>query len=316
MESNSTNNGSILDMILEKCANTEQSVHLETVRKGLHDAIRTHAKREKALRESTITIKSDEAMQLQQISEIIEKEWSVGKKQAPATYWADKSAAYVQFISKEVKNSFLDFATTALNSNLKEYIAKPNQEGEHITRRPIRIVMTNVRANIKLTRIMEILRNILSSNDQEFEELREGKPNATQARNIMFQINGEAFKVLFGMLDGALPYTNAESNTKIRLFMKVNCRPWTCRECYAIGNHQCEGRVCGQCGLAGHATKDCKQKTKFCRNCKRRGHRSKDVHCPVYLNEIAKEIRKVAIPIEYFEDKELRFNLAKHIQLK
>lgn len=316
MDPNTSNSSSILDIILEKCSNTEQSTNSQTISKALHEAIRIHAKREKALRESTITIRSSDKLQCQEVSDIIEKEWANTKKQAPATYWADKTSVYVQFISREAKFAFLDFATTTLGPDFKESILKPNSSGEHITRKPIRVMISNVRGNIKADRVLDILNNILSSRDQTVEEFREGKPNHMQSRSIMFQVNTEAFKTLFGTLDGALPYTNPQTNTKTRLFLKINCKPWICRECFAIGNHQCEGRVCAQCGMGGHLTKDCKQKTKFCKNCKRRGHRAKDVHCPSYLNEIGKEIRKMAFPIEYFEDKDLRFSLTKHIQLK
>lgn len=313
---NLNNSGSILDVILEKCSNTEHSTNGEIVRRGLNEILRVHAKREKTLRESTITLKTNEKFQLQDISEIIEREWVAGKKQVPTTYWADKTSVYVQFASRAVKNLFLDFATTILSSDFKDCITKPNSEGEHVTRRPIRVVMNNVRGNIKAERVEEILKTILSDKEHKMEDFREGKLNMLKSRSIMFNINSEAFKTLFGVLDGALPYTNTQTNTKTRLFMKINCKPWLCRECFAIGNHQCEGRKCAQCGMTGHATKDCKQKTKYCANCKQRGHRAKDVHCPAYLNEVSKEIRKMAFPIESFEDKELRFNLTKHIQLK
>lgn len=316
MESNNTN-GSILDIILEKSSNIEQQTNKETIRIALNEAIKTHAKRERVLRYSTIAISSDDRFKANEASELIEKHWTDRKDKAPATYWADKTHIFVQFISMEAKNEFLSHANSIFSSEFKDRLQKPNSRGEHMTRRPIRVEISNVRGNIKTNKIEQILKNILSgSKENVLENFHEGKPNHQQQRSILFRINGEAFKVLFGMLDGALPYVNLETNTKTRLFMKINCKPWNCRDCFALGQHQCDGKTCAQCGTKGHVTKDCKQKTKYCNNCKRKGHRAKDTHCPTYLNEIGKELRKMDFPIEYFEDKELRFNLIKHLQLK
>lgn len=315
--SNTNNsNGSILDIILEKSSNIEQSSNRDSIRTALEEAIKVHAKREKVLRQSTITLKSDDHFKVAEASELIEKKWTEESKQAPATYWADKEFIYVQFISPTVKNQFLDFAISALDNDFKERIQRPSKSGEHIQRRPIRVEIANVRANIKTDKVLAILNSILKDKTHKLDNMREGKPNLQKNRSILFSINAEAFKTLFGLLDGALPYVNTATGTKTRLFMKVNCRPWTCRDCFTIGNHQCEGKLCAQCGTKGHLTKECKQKTKFCSNCKKRGHRAKDTHCPTYLNEIGKEIRKMDFPIEYFEEKESRFGLIKHLQLK
>lgn len=318
MEANNANNNSILDVILEKSANIEQASNINTIRVSLDDIIRIQAKREKTLRQSTIMLKSDERFQAKEASEVIEQKWTEEYKQAPATYWADKAYVYVQFISPTEKNKFLDCAMTMLfPAEFKDRIQKPNSDGEHITRRPIKIEIVNVRSNIKLDKIQESLDNILKENKlATIEDLREGKLNLRQNRSIMFKANTEAFRILFDTLDGALPYVNTRTNTKTRLFMKINCKPWVCRECYAIGNHTCEGKLCAQCGNKGHLTKDCKQKTKYCPVCKHRGHRAKDTHCPTYLNEVGKELRKMAIPMEYFEEKDHRFCLIKHLQLK
>lgn len=308
---------SILDVILEKSANVEQATNSQTIQQSLNEIIKIQARREKTLRKATITLKSDDAFQAKEAAEMIEKKWTQEKKQAPATYWADKSFVYIQFITATAKNQFLDFQTVSFPDEFKKRIQRPNLEGEHITRKPIKIEIPNVRMNIKADKVQEIINNITKDNPMvRIEDFREGKPNQKNTRSILFKINSEAFKILFGIIDGALPYVNTETNSKTRLFMRINCKPWTCRDCFAIGKHTCEGKVCANCGVKGHLTKDCKQKTKYCNVCKRKGHRAKDPHCPTYLGEVGKEIRKMDFPLEFFEEKELRLALIKNIQLK
>ena len=56
--------------------------------------------------------------------------------------------------------------------------------------------------------------------------------------------------------------------------------------------------------------------TKFCTNCKQKGHKAKDTHCRTYLMEISKELRKMDIPLEYLVEQEFREALVRHTQLK
>lgn len=307
--------GSSLDIIMEKTANIEEATNANQVKSNLLEIIRTHAKRERTLRESTIMIDIKENLQAKDITDIIEDKWVEGKKQVPATYWQDKDKVFVQFVSKEVKNSFLDFVTLYMDQVLRAAIARPTMDGFHFQRKPTRFEISNVRSNIKADRIKEILNRITANKRIEVQDFREGKPNPiTKARSVMFKGDAEVFKILIGQMDGSLPYTNQTTGTKIRLSIKINCKPWMCRDCYSFGQHQCQGRICMQCGNAGHQTRECKQKTKFCKNCKRRGHKAKDVHCPVYQNEVAKELRKQDIPVEYMEEN--RAMLIKFLQIK
>lgn len=148
-------------------------------------------------------------------------------------------------------------------------------------------------------------------------DIREGKPQqVTKSRSIFFKTNAASTKTLLVGLDGMLPYSNQATQTRTKLYLRINVKPWQCRDCYKIGQHQCTGKKCAQCGTTGHSGKECKSKTKFCDICKRKGHRAKDAHCPTYLNEVAKEIRKIDIPLEFYEDKELRIMLTRHLQIK
>lgn len=303
-----------LDVILEKTTNTEEITQAKRVKESISETLRLMARREKLVRQSTITIKLSNELTLKKISEVIEKEFCDKVERPSASYWQDKESAYAQFSNQSDKDYFLDWAH--VNQIIfKDAIQKPNSNGEHIQRKPIRVVINNVRKAILADKVKENLVRILGG-EESLGNFREGKPNPiTRARAIMFNTDEAGFRTLFGCLEGAIPYINTATDTKSKLILKINCKPWACRDCFAFGPHQCTGKVCGNCGATGHPVKECKVKTKFCKNCKRRGHRAKDNHCPIFLAEVAKELRKMCIPIDYFEDRELRFNLMKHIQI-
>lgn len=306
----------ILDVILEKTSNTEQLANANNVKESLNDTLRSMAKREKLLRDSTIMVKLDKGLNPTKVSDFIENNYCNVVNKPSATYWQDREFAFVQFISQTEKESFLDWANMSeVAAEFKTCIQAPNDDGEHIQRKPVRIVINNVRRMIKAELVEANIKRVLED-DNALINFHEGKANSiTGTRSIMFNTNSDGFRKLFGVLEGTIPYVNSATGTKTRLFLKINCKPWTCRDCYAFGVHQCEGKVCANCGQTGHLTKDCKCKTKFCKNCKRKGHKSKEPHCPMYLAEIAKELRKICIPIDYFVDEELRFNMLKHIQI-
>lgn len=305
------NNSSLLDIIAEKSSNTESYTNAALIKEKLNEALRIMAKREKMVRESTIMFKLSENVNSDKITALIEKEYCNSNNKPSATYWYDKEHAYVQFINESEKKMFLDWIQTNQASTLfRDSIQPPNDMGEHLSRKPIKVIINNVRKFIKKEIVETSLKKILGNNKEL--NFREGKPNAiTGARAMMFTIDSEGFKILFGTLEGAIPYVCTASNMKTRLYPKVNCKPWACNNCFEFGRHECKGKVCAKCGGSGHLTKECDKSTKYCNNCKHRGHRARDTHCLNYLAEVAKELRKVSIPIEYFAEKELRFHLIK-----
>lgn len=315
--SNNTENESILDVLLEKAANIEHSTNQNTIARLLSEAIRLNAKRERTLRESTITIRMSDRLTKEKIMEEIENKWVNDMKQAPVTFWQDKESVFCQFVTPQTKNDFLDMVLLAKEGmTVKEAIARANSDGVHFQRRPVRLEIPNVRQNIKTDIIRNTLENLVSASGA-IQEFKEGKMQAaTRSRGVYFKTNSTGFCQLFKTIDGAIPYSNKETNTRARLFIKINAKPWQCRDCFKIGQHQCEGKSCSQCGNKGHLTADCKAKTKNCNNCRRKGHKAKDAHCPTYLNEMAKELRKMDLPLEFLEDPDLRFCLIKHLQLK
>lgn len=331
---NNLNTGTILDIIREKTANIEQITHQQAYKRGLDESLKSIAKRERNVREATITIKQGDQLKHDDVIQIIEAKWlEKHNEQIAITFWQDKESTYCQFSDQKAKDKFLDEAKelswpgTPKEAKLRESIKgflnnnnggyTGNTMGLHFTRKLVKMEISQVRPNIKMDKLREILDKLVNTDGAIISGIKEGKPhNLTKNRSIYFLTNARGVHQLLGTLDGAIPYSNKETNTRAKLFVKVNAKPWQCRECLTFGHHQCQGKVCNQCGMKGHETKDCKTKTKYCNNCRKRGHKAKDNFCPTYLTEIIKELRKMDIPMEYIEDKKLRTQLINNLQVK
>lgn len=310
-QANNESNQSILDAIKEQTTNIERVTTNSSTDNILIEALRELALREKVTRESTVTIKNDASLDFEKTSNLIMQEWTIAKQQTPATYWKDRENTYIQFLNKAVKEVFIDFARSkeAL-APVAANILPPNSDGQHITRKEVRIIMSAVPENVDPDKIEDTLKS-LTSRKTSIGKIRAGKSYGTQARKVrslMTSVNAEGFRLIFKSLNGSIPYNDPK--TKIRVFPKIACKPWACRDCYYIGpNHSCEGKACGQCGNKGHTSKECKSKTRYCTNCKRQGHRAKDAHCPTYIREVIKEIKRMDIPVEFLESETKRQEL-------
>lgn len=310
-------NNSILDVIHEKTANIEQVTNSQIINSTIQAALKLASKREKNLRASTLTFKTDNSFTHDELIKTIEEEWTDKRKHLSATYWQDKINSFVQFETEGVKLQFLNVIDDIPTRGLTQALLPMNNNGQHFIRRPTKLEINNVRANIDATRLKEILETSIAKSGGQISNFKEGKPNQiTKSRGLYFRADQAAFNHIFTELDGTIPYVKNDKKIRTRLNIKINCKPWTCKDCCAIGYHECPGKLCTQCGQKGHTTKDCKSKLKYCVNCKRKGHRAKDIHCRNYLNEATKELQRMDIPIEFFEQKDLRLTLIKALQLK
>ena len=306
-----------MDVVLEKVSNTEESAIRNDIKQHISDTIRLMARRERDYRESTITIKLVVSMTQNSIKDLIEDIWVRERGNNPVSFWQDKEHVYCKFLDQTSRNTFLDAVKVSASfAVIKDLVLSRNEsDGNYYVRKSVRIVLPYVRANVKANLVLEMLEKILGGKGKA-KEFKEGKAQPNGARDIFFKIDSSAFTNLFKIADGVLPYSNKETNARVRLYAKIVVRPWQCRDCYKLGSHQCEGKLCANCGQKGHLTKDCKSKTKFCPNCKRRGHKARDVYCSLYLKEVAKELRKYDIPLEFFEDDDLRRILSTFLQYK
>lgn len=257
----------------------------------------------------------------------------------PVTMTGDKENVYLQFASCAVKNQFLDFLQLqdSISCPMKRLVHPPvPQTGFHFARKMVRIEITNVPASVSTEYISSKIASRLPENCQ-FSEFRDGKPHgALRKRSVMFRVNDCAFRHLFSTLQGFLAVTLQRSPRMVttKLYFRVNCKAWRCNKCYSInssgsidttrsgeanssnsgqdhsGKHRCKGRVCSRCAGKGHEADQCTLKSRFCGNCKRVGHRSKDLSCPTYLHAVLKEMQRIDIPLEFLEEEDNLKNLA------
>lgn len=308
-----------LEVIVERTANIERISTETVIKTSIQELLKQAALKEAKIRESTITVRHDNSNKAMDLIQAIESYWIEELKQAPLTYWQDKEKLYCQFLNKDIMEEFIRLMKT--NSKLRiinKQIEPPNKHtGNYFTRKPVKLEILNVKPRVQVKKISTSLENIMTTS-AELSEIREGKAHAsTKARSLMFTANAEAFEIIFGQLDGIIQYTNATTNTQESLIVRVVCRPWQCRNCYKIGKHECTGKKhCANCGTDNHLTKDCKIKTRKCVNCGHNGHRSKDAHCSIYLREIAKELRRMDIPLNYLTRSEERSKLTRNLMYK
>lgn len=316
--------GSILDVIKEQTTNIELFANRRSFDVNLSDNLKAFASKERSIRESTIGIRNVEGLDQDLIAKLIEENWVVKTTNKPPTYWKDKANTYVQFTNKEDKFRFIEdtksFSKFPALTRLNGLISKQNRLGEHFTRKEVKFEILNVPEGVNLEKVSKLLGDLSIETNASITGFKEGKlygPSGRKMKSIMFKADAAGFSLVFDKLNGVIPYTSTTDNKRLKLWPRVNSRPWSCRECYFIGNdHKCNGKACAQCGLTDHITKECKQKTRNCTNCKKYGHRAKDAHCPIYMREVLKEIKRMDIPLEYLEDEVKRFDLIKSLIFK
>lgn len=318
MATNNDKNAKLIEIIHEKTANLEQTNNITTVTQTLDKLLAKLGKVDKENSNSTITIKKKQGeLEHNTIRDTIEQEWIDKRNQTPPTFWQDKTNTYCQFINEETKTTFIEHIKRKSNfATLKENILNLNSEQNHYNKMPIKFELNNVRGNIKAQTIENILKTNLGSNSKLFD-YKEGKTDdRTKNKTISFKGNSSALKDIIERFKWTVPYTNRATDTRTKLYIKINAKPWLCKECYTIGHHQCPGKSCAKCGNKEHVTKDCQSATKFCTSCKQKGHRARDQHCPKYLKQLAKNLIKMDLPQGILENSRSRQEVIDNIQIK
>lgn len=316
--------GSILDTIQERASNIEAYTSKKSFDENLGDELKRFAKKERVDRESTITIRNTESIDQLFVANIIDKTWSNNGNRLPPSFWQDKLHTFVQFVDKQDKHEFLIRVRDSLSGQglgkLQGLIGKEDQNGNNFTRREVKLEITNVKEQVKVDKINQLLKSLCC--DKTFiSDIKAGKlfgSEGRKQRSLMFRVNHAGFDLIFNKMRGIIPYNSTDDKTVLKFYPRINARPWSCKDCYAIGpNHQkCPGKSCTKCGSTEHLTKTCKRRTRRCTNCKRDGHRAKDSHCPIYVREVLKEIKRMDIPLDFLEDNGKRFDIIKTLIYK
>ena len=304
----------IIDAIHERTTNIEHATISTTKRHILERGIKELGMKEKQLRESTITI--THASKAEEIMREIESKWIEEHKAAPVTYWQDKEKLFVQFKDQDTKYEFLKLYSDKDQFIITTpgHIVEPANKitKHHFERKLVKCTFDNVRPTISAQRIAHIIASSVKGTNMTISPITEGKPHANNKhRSILFRMNGNALATLLNQ--GGIQYNHLEQKIKQRLNIKINCRPWQCRDCFAFGRHDCKGRKCANCGNTGHQTNECTSKKRYCPNCRKPGHKAKDSHCETYMAEVFKELRKTDLPLDYLNEADKRGRLISHL---
>lgn len=301
----------ILDIILEKTFNTEKAINKHSIQKHLNEQFKIIAKRERKAREATIIISHSADLDSKTIVERVEAIWLKGANGPPVSFWSAKDATFAEFDSRQNKLAFLEVLTAenGPNLNLIQNIKSPNEDGEHYKRLDVKFEITSVPTRVKLEPVKEAIEAVigLSSNVNNFKESKE----RNGLRQIYFRANQHACDDIVWKAGGVVNVKSHETRT--RIYPRILARPFICKDCNSIGFHECKGKVCSKCGNQSHTSENCKAKTKSCVNCKTKGHRAKEQNCPKYLQAVINEIRKMNVPLNFYEDKAARFIFIKNL---
>lgn len=301
---------------MEKINNIERFANTQTIKTEISTALKSLAKREREMRELTLTFKTDH--EIKQV-EIIEEIENVKETSAPINSWQDKDKAFIKFYSKEAKNKIIKQMQKAMIGSTMSRLyllleVDKNAQPKQLVRKPARVEIQNVKATILLKQIIKLFEDV-QDGEPLFNDFKEGKLIAkTNNRLISFSATAMGIERIFKNYGGIIPIKTGQYQAK--LFPRVNVKPYICRDCGNIGsNHTCPGKVCNNCGETNHKANECKKENRYCLNCKRGGHKTRDNNCPRFLQAVTREIERKDIPLEFYEDAELRAILIKNLQL-
>jgi len=312
-------NETVLNTILEKASNIERATNLTTIRNQIKETLKELARTEADLRNKTITFQAMQGTNnvSDQIINTIQA-WSNMSMSGPPSFRTAKDLLFAQLATIADKQALIEYANLASPETLiRKQLLPPNPDGTHFSRLPIKLEANNVGQQVKIDNAKAVIESVIGRNDKaKLVFIKDGKINPkNQKRTISMKVNGAAFLTLMVDMNGIIPVGTDRARAK--LYLRVNCRPWQCSNCYALGFHpQCPGRTCANCGNPDHAAKECPKRTKFCKHCNHAGHRAKDAHCSKYLTELAKEIRKHDFPLQVLNNQDLSSGLIKQLQLK
>lgn len=306
----------ILNKILLQTTNISKQTNKNTITQALKDGIKKEGAKEEITSLATITIVKDANYNLETIKQFVNEEWIKKQQQLLPPIWEDKkqNLVYIQFINANTKIAFLKNAKTHPIINNTVNGSQPESK-LHYIKKPVRIEISRVREHMNVETIVKTIQTACGNNIK-IDNLKEGKlHNGTKTKIVSFQTDGESLSNIVEKMSWKVPYYDASNNIRANLFIKINAKPWLCKDCFAIGNHVCKNKCCGKCGSGDHITKDCNQQ-EFCNNCRIPGHSAKDGHCQTYLNMLIRNLVQMDIPTQLYNKDHKITNLIDNIQLK
>lgn len=306
------------------------------IRKTIYNNLKRSVHDERNTRNLTLTFKKSDSVTESFFVKIITQEYVDRLSKPVITYWFNKLYIFAKFIDRAEKLCFVDWLQTARQcGNVRYSMLQRNKDATHFKRRPVCISLQRVNSSIRTTKIHRTLKHLMNlscflSDPREGQEIELNRSNGARggsigdsgcnsdkARTISWLVDANAFRKIFIDLNGSVPYATSDSTVRSkRLRFRINCKPRACKHCYVLGAHKCRGRFCLKCGSKAHHYAKCRStQAKLCMNCKRRGHLSNDSRCPKYIWALTRELFKMDIPMEFYENDDLRDKVVQAILL-
>lgn len=306
------------DMIYEKVANCESKANKVYIDNYLKNNLHKLTKMERIKTESTISIKTDNlAIDKNKIMDTIKDTCKPHRISLPITWDNRRDTIFAQFINQEQKMRLIKSIRTNKTNPLYNMIVKIKEETGHYNKPPVKMEIANIDQNIDERQIEATLKAAINT-DCYISNLKSGKVHGQkQLKSISFTMDATGIKKLTEKTRWTIPYVDERSMKRTNLFIKINCKPWLCKDCLGIHNKErCPGKICTRCSKKGHNSIECSSPTKYCKNCNEPGHSPKETHCTFYLNQLVKNLTRVDIPSNTWDSNRLLLDTIENIQLK
>jgi len=306
----------ILNTLLEKAANIERATNIIMIGAAIKEALKEQCRNERDLRQKTITFNITDKASGDAVIDCI-MAWVSLSMSGPPSFRQARDKLYAQMASIRDKEALIDYIKLSQpDTLLSQTLSKPPPNWLYFERLPVKLEINNLPESVQIGKVRDTLQSVIQHNSNaHIIAIKDGKTHAkTKKRTVSLRVNGEAFYHFIIQMNGIVPLM--DGRLKTNLYFRINCRPWQYGDCHTIGFRlTCPGKLCANCGATDHQARACSKRTEYCKNCTKPGHRAEDNHCPKFLVEVAKEIRKHDFPIEVLTDSEMISALIEQIQL-
>lgn len=270
------------------------------------------ARRLISIKESTdVNGKRIDSQELYQIMDRFqESEWRNEAARWPNRWESlQEKTCFFEFMNLEDKTEFMQHKNNLGNGGITKLIHNYKSSFDNYTKKPVKLIMLNVKAKFENQIINDTLKMIMKSEPQGFFSSKENN-NRGNMRIIKFTTNKKGFKALEAV-NFELPYMEQGKTNKIYIKILIDARPTACKRCYAIkprARHECPGIRCYKCNSTEHERNErCISSIlasggKYCINCnanenRTTEHRTNEFRlCPTFLRSAFENLFSMDIP--------------------
>lgn len=279
------------------------------------------------IRDSTIAFVRDDQEGIESIGILVDAiGYGYSSRVEPSVVWYDKQFTYAQFSNRRAKLDFIELigkkaAEPDLKILVNRILKAVSAEPEHrFLMHPIVCQIKRIKLSIDCDWLRRTIMQLVGTSGfvGEFEASKSNSKPMARSLDVTFKIDRQAFMCIFGqerkgVIDYCKTYREQKLTVRSKFHVSIDCSFNQCWTCHRIGKHECETSRCIRCGSDEHRFGACDSVKKFCRNCNIEGHSARDIDCPYYLEKMVDILANMDIPVEYFEQEDLRHQLISYL---